>query len=649
MKIRNKFFILTILLILISGCETHKTQEPLAISGILDLTSWDTSQVTGLNGTWEFYWNTYILPGHFNETENIHKKMYASVPDVFNNIITNSRGIGYATYRLQLILPDPSLHYSLYLKRIPAAYSLYFNGKKAHATGIVGTNMTTTLPRYSSSIVTLYNVKTTNELVFHVVNFHGQMGGLWKRFLIGTEDHIRELKVKNVRANGTFVSLLLFMTIYYITLFFVGINKPVSAAFGLLCLIFALRVLVMDELLILNSFPRLPWQIVFKSELITYYFGLSAINLFYYAQYHKIMSRPVHLFVMISGGFLTLLTLFTPPLIYLLFINPWKVVIFLTLFYLLYISIKAIRLKIPGSILSILGLLSFMVTAILDVILFTIQNDRNINLTPYGMLGMVFFESLTIFRQLSEANKNAEILEVELRNTITKEKKLNELKNRFITYASHEFRTPLAVIQLSANTLHRIDETRMSKEKRSDYFTKIDSSISKITNIMDDILVLGKQRSVENFNKPEFSYIDHMSQSLMGDFTTPEHSFQLNIKGTPFPYQLDPILFNHMLSNLLSNAVKYSDAHTVIDVELEYTAENILIRVSNTGMGIPVEEQEFIFDDFFRASNTADIPGTGLGLAIVKTIINKLNGEITFTSLPGKSTSFTLKFQVNEV
>lgn len=234
--------------------------------------------------------------------------------------------------------------------------------------------------------------------------------------------------------------------------------------------------------------------------------------------------------------------------------------------------------------------------------------------------------------------KNAE---EEIQRALRKEKELNELKSRFVSMASHEFRTPLSTILSSATLAQRYQEPTQA-EKRNKHLLRIRSSVQNLTSILNDFLSLDKLET----GKIEANYAEFNFKELAEDLIeTLEpvcregQEIRLQYEGGE-EVNLDPHMAKNICLNLLSNAIKYSPEQKPIDFSLSNRAEGISIEVRDYGLGIPEEEQNHMFERFFRAKNVTNIQGTGLGLNIVKKYLDLMGGSIRFKSKEGEGTVF---------
>lgn len=246
-------------------------------------------------------------------------------------------------------------------------------------------------------------------------------------------------------------------------------------------------------------------------------------------------------------------------------------------------------------------------------------------------------ERLSAERALRESTK-------EIQKALEKEKELSELKSRFVSMASHEFRTPLSTILSSISLLSRYTET-LQQDKRDKHINRIKSAVRNLTGILNDFLSLSKLEEGKIENQPyEFDIgelcpevIDEI-QGLLKDGQEIVHDGL----GQPLFVRWDKRLVKNILFNLLSNAIKYSDEGRKIFLKERVEDDFFLIDIIDQGIGIPDADQPYLFTRFFRAANATNIQGTGLGLNIVKRYIDLVGGSITFESQLNEGTTFTV-------
>ena len=249
---------------------------------------------------------------------------------------------------------------------------------------------------------------------------------------------------------------------------------------------------------------------------------------------------------------------------------------------------------------------------------------------------------------LESANKKLKKAERETRDALSKERELNELKSRFVSMASHEFRTPLSSILSSVSLIDKYIEKEMP-DKAEKHIERIRLSVKNLTDILNDFLSLGKLEEGKIETLPERIYlrdfIDRLVLQIEGALR-PEQKIIVSIKDNP-EISTDEKLLRNILINLLSNASKYSSDGKTIHIKIEEETNEICFSVIDDGMGIPEDEQQHLFERFFRAKNATNIQGTGLGLNIVSKYVDLLKGKISFHSKLNQGTVFIFKLPKN--
>jgi len=245
---------------------------------------------------------------------------------------------------------------------------------------------------------------------------------------------------------------------------------------------------------------------------------------------------------------------------------------------------------------------------------------------------------------LKEALQQLETSQQELHEALNKEKELNEMKSRFVSMASHEFKTPLSTVLSSASLISSYvkPEDQFSRDK---HVLRIKNSVKHLNHLLEDFLSLGKleenriSADATHFNLREFLE-DTMEEIKVG--IKAHQKIELEQNGLD-RFVTDKRLLKNILLNILSNAIKFSAEDGVIFVELNNKESHLFISVKDNGIGILKEDQQYLFSSFFRGKNTMNIEGTGLGLHIVKRYVDMLKGTISLQSEPGSGTVVTIQ------
>jgi PAS domain S-box-containing protein len=245
---------------------------------------------------------------------------------------------------------------------------------------------------------------------------------------------------------------------------------------------------------------------------------------------------------------------------------------------------------------------------------------------------------------LKEALQKLEKSQQELSEALDKEKQLNEIKSRFVSMASHEFRTPLSTVLSSASLLSRYTGSE-DQDKREKHITRIKGSVKHLNDILEDFLSLGKLDE----GKVATQFSDFNLDDLLVDVI--EEMRGLSKKGQKIGLDSscgrnifsDKKLLKNVLINLLSNAIKFSPEEGTINVKCVYQGTEALIEVADQGIGISEEDQVHLFSSFYRAKNAVNIQGTGMGLHIVKRYLDLLGASISVSSQLNKGTTFHIQ------
>jgi PAS domain S-box-containing protein len=247
-------------------------------------------------------------------------------------------------------------------------------------------------------------------------------------------------------------------------------------------------------------------------------------------------------------------------------------------------------------------------------------------------------------RELAKALEEIEQSKEEVLRALEKERQLNDLKSKFVTIASHEFRTPLATILSSASLIGRYPTTD-DEEKRQKHVGRIKSTVNNLTEILNDFLSLGKLEEGKIRNVPVVFNLPDFCRELMDELKAVAKTKQ------QFVYQhegneevcIDRHLLKNVLINLVSNASKYSNEGKAITLRSNNNCKKVYFEIQDEGVGIPEEDQPYVFDRFFRAHNAGNIQGTGLGLNIVRKYVELMEGDIRLQSKVNHGTTVYLE------
>jgi PAS domain S-box-containing protein len=232
--------------------------------------------------------------------------------------------------------------------------------------------------------------------------------------------------------------------------------------------------------------------------------------------------------------------------------------------------------------------------------------------------------------------------EEEVRRSLEKERELNDLKTKFVSIASHEFRTPLSTVLSSASLIQQYKDKK-DYDKQDKHIARIKSSVHHLTQILNDFLSLGKLEEGKVDVKTEaidVSFFLHEIKEEVQSFLKEGQQLIIEHRSGPEEIKSDVRILRNIMFNLISNASKYSDPGKTITIICKRKNDRIIFGIKDEGIGIPKEDQKHLFDRFYRASNAGNEQGTGLGLNIVKRYVELIDGDISFTSEYEKGSTF---------
>lgn len=281
-----------------------------------------------------------------------------------------------------------------------------------------------------------------------------------------------------------------------------------------------------------------------------------------------------------------------------------------------------------------------------DIKIFEYQMLVNDNLLDYEARIAISAEDqvMAIVRDITERKQ----AEADIRHALEKEKELHELKSRFVSMTSHEFRTPLTTILSSAELLQDYGSI-WNEEKKLKHLQRIQIAVKHMTELLNDVLLIGKAEAGKlEFNPTPLNLVQFCRELVEEmQLAAENHTIILHIGGECVNACMDEKLLRHIFTNLLSNAIKYSPSGATVKFEFVASQKVGIFRIQDQGIGIPQADIAQLFNSFHRASNVGTISGTGLGLAIVKKSVDLHNGDIFVKSAVDSGTTFVVKLPLN--
>ncbi|MDP2058396.1 MAG: ATP-binding protein [Flavobacteriaceae bacterium] len=616
-------------------------QAQVAEKAVVDLSGFDFygTEVIPLNGEWEFYWKELLNPTTINQKT---EKKYAYFPKLWNEI--NGESFGYATYRLQIILPDDIPDLSLRIEDFYTSYRLFYNGIIVAENGRVAKHKEQYTPRFEPQNIHIGKGVKTLDLVLQVANFEHYKGGANQEIKLGSKKNID----KQFLLNNGYVYILggsvLICGLFFMSLSFFNSSDRATFFFGAFSFLSSYYVLGRNPYKILVFFPDLPWEFITRAEHFSFFFGTFIFGFYIHCLYPKEFPN---LFLKLNisiTGFFSLSSIFLPIWFFTKFNNFFLYYLIVFIILTTFVFYKAIIRKRVGAVFAFTSN-SLLFLTLIHIILVYFQILPKNDVIYFSGLYLSFFAMTLLI-----AYRFANILD----SARMKAENAALAKSQFLSNMSHEIRTPLnSVIGLS----ELLYESKSETEKK-EFSQSIKKSGETLLAIINDILDYSKIESNElviresPVNLKEFvNDIINANKPLSFEKSI---SLEYQIENdVPLFVLTDPVRLSQILNNLINNALKFTN-HGYIRVLVSKNVErntkgNILFQVIDTGIGIPEDKLHLLFQRFSQIQSIPNrkFGGTGLGLAISKLLVEALGGQIQVSSVyeKGSTFSFTINAQ----
>ncbi len=640
------------------GDAVRQGKPPQAKNGVLDLKSWDwrTRGPLPLNGEWEFYWNRFIEPGAFKTGAQGQMTGLIGVPGVWNDFPSETGplpGAGHATLRLKVLLPPWNGELAFQLFTMGTAFDFSVNGAMLARVGEPGTGPESSVPAYRPHIVTMVPDSGELELVVQVSNFHYRKGGPWREIDFGPEEEVRALREHKILFDIFLFGSLLIMGLYHIGLFLSRKTDTTPLHFGIICLLFALRALVTGHYYLTYLFPGVPFELVIKLEYIAFFLGVAAFALFLQKLFPLDVPRWFVTTYLLIGVSLTMLTLATPARVYTHTIMPFQASVILSFICTIVIITIAIYRRRESAMLFMFGFAVVTLAGVNDI-LHTNYFINSTHLLPVAIFIFTFLQAFSLSRRFSSAFRAVEALSDQVSVKNIELTRLDSMKDEFLANTSHELRTPLNGINGLAESLLDGAAGELNAPQR-DNIMMIAASGRRLAALVNDILDFArlKNREVPLALRPVdlrqvVEMLFKISRPLVG-----AKSLALE-NGVPrdLPLALcDENRIQQILLNLIGNAIKFTGVGEVRVLAEDKTGDEagyIQVTVKDTGIGIPADKLEEVFESFQQADGSSDraYGGTGLGLAITRSLVELHGGRLWAESGPGGGSSFHFTLRI---
>ncbi len=638
----------TLLLLMLNPYKKMDTAQ----NGTIDLTGWNFQEngIIKLNGEWEFYWNQLLDDEGISKLEPSVQHAYFSVPNTWNRYEMNGKHLnreGYATYRLKVRVKNDRQIYSLKIQNMSSSYKLIIDGRVYAENGAVGENQLTARPEYKPITVSFQPSSDEFDIILQVSNFSYYRGGFWRPVYMGLENQTKHMNdwvvIKYLFACGC----IFMIGLLYFVFFLATRNEIAVFYFSVLCMILLLNLMTNE----LGVLPRdvLPLNYNMKVFVyyMTYYWSMIVGEKFVEALYPKETSKMIiriHIYIVLIC---TIITITAPPRIYTYLSIGFDYIFVSAEISSLIFLIKAIKHKREGALFTLVGILTVSAAMTHDILYEnTIINSPFDNIMIYGVVMLTFMFSLVLSKRFYAVLVRSEEMSKQL---LVKDRE----KDEFLTNISHELKTPVnSMIAVTESVLNEAEGSINSQQK--EVLSLVVESGKRLSGLIKDLLDFSKMKNGILPLQKSFFDIECLIQNIVKEFLFIANEKNLAIKtelqNSIKKMYADKYRVIQVIYNLLGNAVKFTPPGGSIEVSLYENGKSIFITVKDTGIGIPEDRMEDIFQPFEQvdADITRKYGGMGLGLGISKKIAEAHGGDICVNSILNKGSEFIFSIPKDE-
>ena len=673
-KFSRKIGLSLLICVVLAGCGSAPPASPAIKAGVLDLREWDFAQngLITLDGEWAFYRDQLLSDprgtpdGYLHAPHSWNTQQIDGVP---------LPAFGAHTYAVHLLLPPDLIQPTLYIRDQKSAFRLYAGGRLLAASGVVAQNKADMHPYYRPQLVEVpAPAVVTNEdsirsliLIVQVANFHDRNGGLFFPVRFGAEAQIRDWQGRGLMVDIFMLGTLSIFGLYHLALFVLRPRERTTLYFGLICLIIALRLLLTGERYLIQLYPYLPFELLYRTEFLTFFgavplFATFAADLFP-RQFLKWVLRIIQ-----TVGLAGCLGVIVFPL-------EWLT--HLALLFQVFTPIAGAFVFGVGAAAIIYGEQGARpFCAGWAVLLLSIVNDilrsneivQTPFLSPVGLFVFIFAQASILAARFYRAFNELDSLSRELRRALVEKHRVDKLrserdaaekasraKSEFLANMSHEIRTPMNAILGMADLL----ADNPDLQERTRYVGIIQRSGRTLLALLGDILDLARVEAGRLKMEEAPLHLRETLRSVVEMMETQAAQKQL-----PLSFQIeaevpeyilaDVTRLRQILVNLIGNAVKFTDRGSVsLHVRRTTDSESpdsLEFSVHDTGRGIPPEKLASIFTPFTQADNSTTrlYGGSGLGLTICHRLVELMGGSIGVDSEPDVGSRFYFRIPCRE-
>ncbi|HUR10571.1 MAG TPA: ATP-binding protein [Flavitalea sp.] len=614
-----------------------QSKQPLAHKGILDLRNTDlTGKPLHLSGEWKFFWKQLLPP----DSALKKSEVFVNYPLLWNKMKINGSGLsskGFATYSLTILLPAQKPRLALSIPDVYSSYKFFVNGVLHLQNGEPAADKKKAIPFWTTRTLNLPSNTDTLQLVLQVANYWHNKGGTYKPMVLGTREAVVTQYYRDVAYDLMLAGCLFMGGLFFLGLFVFGRHDKTILFFSLFCITYSYRMVGTDLYVLHALFPSLDWFLTIRLEYITLVVSIGLFGHYTRLLYPRDV-RPVVMKILIAiCTVYSFLIVAIPPFFFTHLLNIFLAVGFAYTAYGIYVYVRALRHKRPGSLFALLSSgVMFLLFLATNLQYFGVINPVK-GYIFLGYIAFFFLQSMVLSHRFSD----------KLKKSAADAQQALKAKSVFLSNMSHEIRTPLNSVIGMAHLLQRSKPRPDQEENLEVLMFAADNLLSIVNNILDYNKIEEGKIQFEKIAIDLGAIAGNIMAGLQNMATEKRIALHTHIDSLlTHKVIADPTRTAQVMNNLVHNAIKFTTSGSVVlDIRVDDKSDRsirLTFTVTDTGIGIPYHKQQVIFERFTQAdtSTSRKYGGTGLGLAISKKILQLQGVELKLKSNPGEGSCF---------
>ena len=627
---------------------------PRATRGLLDARAWDFSgeRPLVLQGEWEFSWGRLISANDFARGARADGLVMA--PGAWAGQKPGGMplpGTGFATYRLTILLPSGTPPLSIKQMPVDTAYVLFANGRRIASNGTVSHSASGSRAQWVPKIIELPEPGLRLELILWASNFELPEGGPFYGATFGSSAAVRSARERGLLRDAVLAGTLLLFGFYHLAVFGMRRQEHSAAYFGLASVSAAIHALTHGEKLLFAALPDAPFELLQKVNVLGGYLVLPLWVGFLRGAFPSDFWKPVIRTIQGVALVFVAAVIVLPARIHFQTGLPYYVLNMGAFLFAAVVLFRATLRKREGALLVFFGVVAILGSLLHDFLFELGRLPGTVPLFSAGIFLFFFVQSIALARMFSKAFLRIASLSGELEEQNRHLTRLDELKDEFLANTSHELRTPLnGIIGITESLLEGV--TGALPEETRQNLRLVSAGGRRLSSLVNDILDFSRLQyhDITLRQRPiDIGSVVDLVLQLSAPLVGPRRLELLHKRTQMPPVMADEERLQQILHNLVGNAIKFTKSGlVVVSCRPSETDDFIEVIVADTGIGIPEDKHEMIFESFVQADGSIarEYGGTGLGLSITKRLVELHGGSIRVESEPGQGSRFIFSLPV---